>query len=94
MFLHLIKHKCLFIITRAPLHVHLHTVTPQLALREREREKGGRKGGKLRENETERERKKQYICEVEKMIIRVKYNPGKQKYINIRVAEFVYLENK
>jgi len=40
----------------------------------------------------ERERKKQYICEVEKMIIRVKYNPGKQKYINIRVAEFVGLE--
>lgn len=91
MFLHLIKHKCLFIITRAPLHVHLHTMTPQLALRERERKKGGRKGGKLRENETERE-KKEYICEVEKMIIRVKYNPGKQKYINIRVAEFVRLE--
>lgn len=66
-------------------------MTPQLALRERERKKGGRKGGKLRENETERE-KKEYICEVEKMIIRVKYNPGKQKYINIRVAEFVRLE--
>lgn len=59
---------------------------------ERERKKGGRKGGKLRENETEREEKKEYIFEVEKMIIRVKYNPGKQKYINIRVAEFVRLE--
>lgn len=41
----------------------------------------------------QRERKKkEYIFEVEKMIIRVKYNPGKQKYINIRVAEFVRLE--
>lgn len=89
MFLHLIKHKCLFIITRAPLHVHLHTMTPQLALREREK----RKGGKLRKNEREREReRKEYICEVEKMIIRVKYNPGKQKYINIRVAAFIRLE--
>lgn len=26
------------------------------------------------------------------MIIRVKYNPGKQKYINIRVAAFVCVE--
>lgn len=41
----------------------------------------------------EREREnKEYICEVEKMIIRVKYNPGKQKYINIRVAAFVRVE--
>lgn len=41
--------------------------------------------------ERAREEKK-IICEIEKMIIRVKYNPGKQKYINIRVAAFVRLE--
>lgn len=59
---------------------------------EREREKKGREEGRETERKWNRERKKEYICEVEKMIIRVKYNPGKQKYINIRVAEFVRLE--
>ncbi len=56
-----------------------------------ERGKKGREGNWEKMKEREREEKKS-ICEIEKMIIRVKYNPGKQKYINIRVAAFVRLE--